>query len=160
MSKKLITVFLTNNQYEAEIIKQQLLMEGISSSIVDEHLGGAPYFSSAVGGIKIQVNQSDYYRSKEIINEYTVSNDTTVAKVLQCPRCDSTNTKYKKTSLLIKILSIFTFGMPLFFRIKKFRCNNCNYQWDDNFIVFEFIFGFILLCLNIFIWLVILDRLL
>jgi len=68
--EKLITVFSFNFAYEAYIVQSKLESEGISSFLQDEYyLQLNPLATNAIGGLRLQVLESDLNKTLEILKE-------------------------------------------------------------------------------------------
>jgi hypothetical protein len=69
-NEKLITVHTFSLAPDASIIRGRLESEGIACFVQNELISQvAPFYSSAFGGIKLQVKESDAPRAIEILEE-------------------------------------------------------------------------------------------
>jgi Cdc6-like AAA superfamily ATPase len=65
-----VTVLTFTYPYEAEIIRGRLESEGIECFMQDElTVQVNPFYSNAIGGIKLQVRESDLERAIKILKE-------------------------------------------------------------------------------------------
>jgi hypothetical protein len=70
MVERLITIVTFSQPIMAELARTRLEAAGIYCFIVDEHIVMAqPFYSPAVGGIKLQVWESDVRRALEILRQ-------------------------------------------------------------------------------------------
>ena len=105
---------------DVQVIKAKLESEGIKVFLRDEYtLNTDPLISSAIGGVKLQVYDSDKTRAMAIYNSirnYAVDKD---GNPVVCPNCKATRSEvyYSRKKLLHKL---FPFLEPL-----KYRCLNC-----------------------------------
>ena len=68
MDDKLITVLTFTYPHELVIIRGRLESEGIECFVQDElTVQVSPFYSNAIGGIKLQVRESDYQKAVEIL---------------------------------------------------------------------------------------------
>lgn len=55
---------------EAEIVKGRLEAEGIGCALADKNVVTAqPFYSNAIGGVKLKIRPEDYERAKQILAE-------------------------------------------------------------------------------------------
>ena len=68
MDDKLITVLTVTYPHELAIIRGRLESEGIECFVQDElTVQVNPFYSNAIGGIKLQVRESNYDKAVEIL---------------------------------------------------------------------------------------------
>ncbi len=135
MPDKLITIATFSHPIEAHILKTKLESEGIECFIADENTVTMNWlYSNAIGGVKLQVKKSHFKRAMAIIQEkhtnklsqnklYKSNNDP------HCPKCNSTNVCYEKFSRRFAFISWILLGVPLPFIKRKWKCNECGYEW-------------------------------
>lgn len=138
--KTIITFTLPQDAYLA---KGFLDSEGVESVIKDELTAQVyNFYSNAIGGVKLQVKESDYENGllilqkggyinsddkKDEINIEIVHIDKTTTKKI-CPFCQSDNIgKKKEPNILTIILLIFSIFFPIFKR--SYICYDCNKAW-------------------------------
>ena len=134
MSVKTVASF--REPYHAHIAKGKLETEGIPAVVVDEHLVQIYWvLSQAIGGVKIQVSEADVERAREIleldyIEELSVAEEAQLSPAPEdiCPKCGSDSISSNRYSLWSLIPSII-FLLPIFFRRKKWVCNDCGAAW-------------------------------
>ncbi|MDX5437376.1 MAG: DUF2007 domain-containing protein, partial [Pontibacter sp.] len=69
MAERLVTIATFNEPTEAHILKGRLEAEGILCFLGDEHIVGAqPFYSVAVGGVKLRVTEQDVEEAKTILS--------------------------------------------------------------------------------------------
>jgi len=113
---------------QAHLAKGKLEAEGVFSILLDEYLVGIDWvYSQAIGGVKLQVRDSDVKRAHNILKEdcsdiLRKKNLDMPAEV--CPKCGSCNISVQRYSLWSLIPSLF-FLCPIFFRRKNWRCTDC-----------------------------------
>ncbi len=82
MSKKLVTIATFDYIGEAQIAKLTLASKGIDCFLADEFMGTyAPY---AIGGIKLQVWDSDAERAEEVLREWEASASVEEKESAEC----------------------------------------------------------------------------
>lgn len=68
--QKFVTIISFTYSFQAYILKGKLESEGIICFIKDElAVQSNPIYSNALGGIKLQVMEQDYFRSLEVMKE-------------------------------------------------------------------------------------------
>jgi hypothetical protein len=73
-----VTVASFNYAHQAELLKGRIESEGITCNLKDELTATAnPFYSNAIGGVKVQVRQDDVEKTIPILKElgYTIDND-------------------------------------------------------------------------------------
>lgn len=69
---KIITIATFDNPMTANLIKAKLQDAGIDSFLANENIVGIqPFYSNAVGGIQLQVLESDAEHAIAILNDIT-----------------------------------------------------------------------------------------
>jgi hypothetical protein len=69
-NEKLITIFTFEFAHEAPIVKGKLESEGILCFLKDELTAQVvPFYSNAIGGVKLQVIESDAPQAIEVLKE-------------------------------------------------------------------------------------------
>ena len=143
MAERLVTIATFNEATEAHILKGRLESEGILCFLGDEHIIGAqPFYSAAVGGVKLRVTEQDVEEAQAILSrihrgDNQFDYDTIeLAPPMQehteeitCPRCGSDNVNEEKHNKTVFSLSYLLLGFPLPFLSRKFACYNCGNTW-------------------------------
>jgi len=130
------TVASFREPYKAHIARGKLEAEGIPAVVLDEHLVWVNWtHSEAVGGVKVQVPEEALDRAREILNA-DFTGELTDAEEIRlesspeeiCPKCGSSSISSNRYSLWSLIPSLL-FLLPIFFRRKKWACDNCGTTW-------------------------------
>jgi len=129
-AEKWVTIATFNFAHEAHLARTRLESQGIPANIADEHIVSINWFyAPAVGGIKLNVLETDVQKAKEVFAE---GSKIDPPKALQCPKCNSMDIEYqgfwRKTLFLSWILIMAPF-LPFLFRKKKWKCKACNFEW-------------------------------
>jgi hypothetical protein len=148
MNDGFITIATYPEPLEANLMRSKLLSEEIECILLDENLISVqPFYSNAIGGIKLQVHEDDAVRAKEILDESNKQPLHIVQKTedannpkthqstkLHCPECNSTEVYYERLSNSELVLCILLLGIPLLFIKGKYHCYNCGNKWkkEDN----------------------------
>ena len=115
---------ITSSTYPADIqiLKGKLESEGIPVFLRDENtINTDPLISDAIGGVKLQVYESDREKAIAIYKQlktYVTDEDGDLVACKNCRR-KQLEVIYLRKSLLYKL---FPFLEP-----KKYRCDNCNF---------------------------------
>ncbi len=130
----LVTVDTAYNSIEADLMKSRLEAEGISVFLLGEyHVQLLWLHSNAIGGIKVQVKESDADRARSLIRllkESQLEIEPEKEKV-QCPNCGSSDIRLKRKSWRIAFLTFFLCQIPLPFRRNIALCNSCGHKWKS-----------------------------
>ena len=78
MLEDLITIATFDLTVQAELAKAKLESEGIDCLLLDKNLIGAlgPFYSSMLGGIRLQVRESDAELARKILEHESPTSDT------------------------------------------------------------------------------------
>ena len=133
MNDKLILIKTFNSPIDANIAKGLLESNNIEGILFDENIVYTnPIYTTAVGGVKLLVRESDYESALKLFNETQKHSDRSNEK-LECPQCNSIEViskyKYNWIALLVMLIS-FSFT-PKAGGIKKYNCKKCNFIWED-----------------------------
>jgi len=133
-----ITVKTFDNIIDAYILKNRLETDNIECFIQDENTVSIdPLLSNAVGGIKLKVQEKDYAKAFDIIQELENKPfEDRYGNIIVCPNCGS-NQLYKDfnsiqdlkgiiSALFSLVLSIF----PIYLN-KVFRCKKCDTEFKQ-----------------------------
>ncbi len=156
-NEEFITVLTATFGYEVAVIRGRLESEGITCFVQDElTVQVDPFLSNAIGGVKLQVRESDLEHAVEILkdagyikngdaqpsdklsplNEYPHEQEDVNNKAeVVCPYCGSREVApFKKTGWLFLLASLFSFLLavcpaPVF--QKKYYCFNCKQEFKN-----------------------------
>ncbi|MEP6923888.1 MAG: DUF2007 domain-containing protein [Pyrinomonadaceae bacterium] len=135
MTKALIVIATANDLIEAAVLRGRLESAGIQAFLLDEGIVAAHgLLTNAVGGIKIQVEQTDAERALVIVQEQRQPRTATKSKKVNtgwgvCPKCSGKNLKPFREALGWKGV-LLLFGLMIFRPKRKLQCNSCDYCWD------------------------------
>lgn len=125
-----------NDVGEAYIVKNRLEAEGITCYIRDEHtLTVNPLYNSALGGIKLCVQESDVETALKILVELESTPLTDDAgNTITCPKCGSDHIigDYKSMrdprSILAILIAFFLAIFPFFVKSVR-KCKDCGAEF-------------------------------
>jgi len=149
-NEKFITVLTVAFPHEMAVIRGRLESEGVTCFVQDElTVQVHPFYSNAIGGVKLQVLERDLNQAVEILKEtgyikeenlpppdepspINHSNNQHVTErgvEIICPVCSSEEVvKTRKTGWLFLLTSLmFMFPTPFFQR--KYYCFNCKQEF-------------------------------
>jgi len=120
---------------EAQIIKGRLESEGIPVFLSDNFtIETDPLVSNAIGGIKLKVYVEDALQAQHIletIQKYSVDDD---GNAIKCINCNSNHIAMVSTITDFKsffsFLIGFLFGTLPFYTKDKYKCEDCNTEFD------------------------------
>ncbi len=106
---------------EAQIAQTKLESEEIECFVRDEYLANImALYTNALGGIRLDVQEADFERATQILQEV----DASVEKIV-CPQCGSDRVKKNDWSWRLAFLSLFALTVPLPFQKKRRKCDAC-----------------------------------
>lgn len=111
------TVAVFYNLHEAQLFQAFLKSNHITCFLADEHIVSInPLYTSAVGGIKVNVGAHDLQTALALYETYKTGESPYILPET-CPRCHSSN-----------ILMLPEEKAAYY---DEFRCFDCDYEWDD-----------------------------
>jgi hypothetical protein len=115
--------------HEADTICMLLESNGIKTFVPDQGtVTVQPFYSHAIGGIRVQVDENDLEEARRILESQSLSQDT---GLFPCPECNSDSTEYQEFSRRFAFLSLLLLGIPLLLRKRKHICHTCGHKWKD-----------------------------
>lgn len=132
----LITIATFDNSLDAESVRGKLEAEGIQTFLKDENIVSIMWlYSTAVGGIKLQISSDDEIQAREILArpEERIPVDHVVigSSEIVCPSCQSNNIKKENYSRAVTAMSILLLGFPIPYPSVRYRCFYCDHQWTE-----------------------------
>ena len=129
MHEVLVTIATYTAAADAYIAKGILESAGITCFIFDENMNFV--YSNAVGGIKLKVPSSQRFWANEILKQ----NDEIVPeevrkKDYECPQCGSREVEFKKSSIIVSLLTSLLFVLHIPRVKKKLKCKMCGCNWE------------------------------
>ncbi len=127
MMKTLTTV---NWIGEADFLCAQLEANGIKTFVPDQGTVTVnPLYASAIGGIRIQVDERDVPHACEILKDRLPA----VAKgMFECPKCGSDSVRYEKVSRRFAFLTMLLIAIPLLWFKRHCKCEACGHRWKEH----------------------------
>ncbi|MFQ5664689.1 MAG: DUF2007 domain-containing protein [Terriglobia bacterium] len=116
----------------------RLESEGIECFVADEHIVRMIWiYSVFVGGVKLQVKESDAERAKGILAEvpkgaeWAQEQEASPAEPqIHCPSCGSGNVYFERIRRRLALAGWF-FGLPLRFSKKRWSCWDGGDEWKE-----------------------------
>jgi DNA-directed RNA polymerase subunit RPC12/RpoP len=141
---KLITILTGTFGSEIAVVRSKLESEGITCFVQNELTAQVlPHYSNAVGGVKLQVRESDLTQALEILKETEQTLIDEEAENLQtedqqtmrkksditCPLCGSDEVVKTKKAGWVFLLTSLLFLLPTVFLKKKYYCFDCKQEF-------------------------------
>lgn len=138
------TIISFTYPHEAHVARAFLESEGIPVSLKDElTVQVNNFYSNSVGGVKLQVSESDKDRSIRLLTEagYILKPEEngderphkperlSPANPLACPYCHSTDIRKQRKPGYFIVFSILLLGFPLLFFRSAWFCFDCKREW-------------------------------
>lgn len=133
-----VTIMTFTYPTELVVLRAQLEDDEIECRVLNElAVQVYPFYSNAIGGIKLQVKQSDIQRANEILNsgayikEVKLQPSKNISEIddnstdIKCTNCGSIDVLKNKISGPVFAISILLLGFPLPFMSKVYHCFNC-----------------------------------
>jgi DNA-directed RNA polymerase subunit RPC12/RpoP len=141
---KFITILTGTFVYEIAVVRSRLESEGIICFVPNELTAQVvPHYSNAVGGVKLQVRESDLTRALEIlreaehslIDEETEAHQTEDQQTIReksdivCPFCGSDEVVKTKRAGWVFLLTSLLILFPTPFLKRKYYCFDCKQEF-------------------------------
>ncbi len=133
---KLETIKTFDNPINAHILKTRLESEGIECYLFDENISTLnPLFNISVGGIKLNIKNTDRDKAQAIIQEIE-GNDLLDEEdhTIYCPKCNSKHLyagfkSMKDFKGIMSAIIAFVFMVfPIYFKT-VYRCKDCGFEF-------------------------------
>jgi hypothetical protein len=122
------TVARFREPYQAHIARGVLESAEIDAYVLDDHLVGTNWlYSSAIGGVRLYVDDENEAAALEILNAEVED----PGEDEPCPACGSAEFEVSRYSLWSIIPALLTTA-PLFFPRKSWRCTRCRARWGPD----------------------------
>ncbi len=109
----------------AYIARARLDAEDVPTNVADEHkVGVAWLYSQAIGGVKLQVLESDVRRARAILEAPQPGEEADSVSYGACPSCGGINVSPATYPKRVGIFSLLL-GFPLPFKRKQLSCASC-----------------------------------
>lgn len=123
------TVARFREPYQAHLARGVLESAEIDAYVLDDHLVGTNWlYSSALGGVRLYVDDENEAAALEILNSEVEEPDDDDEP---CPACGSTELEVSRYSLWSIIPALLTTA-PLFFPRRSWRCKRCRTRWGSD----------------------------
>ena len=136
---KFITILTGTFGYEVAVVRSRLESEGIICFVQDElTVQVSPFYSNAVGGVKLQVRESDLAQALEILKDTEhplVCEQTTYHQTegeesdIVCPLCSSDEVVIARKAGWVFLLTSLLFAFPSPFMARKYFCFDCKKEF-------------------------------
>jgi len=124
------TITTVTWMYQADFLCSQLASYGIDAYVPDQATAGVlPLHGGALGGIRIQVPDEQFDQAVSILPEIS---SASVEKEPCCPKCGSTQVRYKRESWVFFAVMILFMGIPVLWLKKIFQCGSCGHRWKED----------------------------
>lgn len=152
--EKFITVLTATYGYEIAVIRGRLESEDITCFVKDElTVQVNPFYSNAIGGVKLQVKESDLNHAVKILKEtgyikddnFCSSNDFVCLtdgceeqynpnnkEITVCPNCGSDEVVQTKKAGWLFLITSLLFMYPTPFFKKKYCCLDCTQEFKQS----------------------------
>lgn len=137
-ARRIVTVRRYRDLAEAYVERSLLESAGIPAWIADEHLVRMDWFySNLVGGLRLQVDESDEAAAREILEEGTPETITYGEEEVfvqpTCPKCGSAEiTLGSGTERGRSLVALYLLAIPVPPREAAWHCEACGAEWADD----------------------------
>ena len=143
-SEKIITIHTFTFAHEVAIVRGRLESEGIPCFAQDElTLQVSPFHSNTIGGVKLQVLESNVPRAIQILKEAGYIRDEQISpkvkkekrnaemidREVRCPYCGSDEVKAVKKGGWLFLLTSLPFLAPSPFLKRNYHCFDCQQEF-------------------------------
>lgn len=118
------------NYIPAHIISGRLQSEGIRCHLFDEaSVTMAPFLGSAIGGIKLVVDEADEVRARNLLNEY----EEQYRMAATCPKCGANDIQLlpkKSAGNMLTAILTWAFSNYAVSADHVYTCGKCGFETD------------------------------
>lgn len=117
----------------AHIARLHLESHDVPCVIVDENLVATDWlYANAVGGIKLQVPESDVAEARDLLGAGGNSHDEPADPPGTCPRCGSNAPTRPRLSRAALLVSVLLLCLPLPSILSRRCCGACGFEWTHD----------------------------
>ena len=138
MADELITIAKFHTMGEAKLAQGKLNSAGIAARVRDENMVNL-HMAIALGGIRLQVPDSQVVRALEVLDDFTpesseTDEDNETDTIACCPECESLEIREVGADGPRQIaLWSAAIPVPEFHQgelLRRWKCLACGYQWE------------------------------
>ncbi len=122
----MVTVTRVHTVAEADALSSHLQREGIPAFVPDQYVATTYPMHGAGLGIRVQVDESDVSRAREILKEELPPEQLAL---FECPECGSDAVCYEAVSKRFIYLTVLLLGLPLLWLKQEYLCEDCGHKW-------------------------------
>ena len=148
---RLVTIATFSHDWEANLARIRLEEEDIESVVTDDVVSNVNWlWTNAIGGVKVQVRESDTERAVQALEEEPPGADAegppmepgpdeeqeaepevepTAAEETVCPACGSSEVCREALWSLPMVISVLLLWFPLPFVRRRWVCMRCGTRW-------------------------------
>jgi hypothetical protein len=138
MTDELITIAKFHNIGEAKLAQGKLTSAGIAAQLRDENMINL-HMAIALGGIRLQVPDSQVVRALEVLDDYVpegseTDEDSEIDSIACCPECESLEIREigaegpRQIALWSAAIPVPEFQQGEL--LHRWKCLACGYQWE------------------------------
>jgi DNA-directed RNA polymerase subunit RPC12/RpoP len=135
---KRITVAVFDEPLQAHLARMRLEREGIPCVLENENTVSMIWtYSMMVGGIRLQVGESDAERAVAVLGEKPppaegpAGDEEEKQTAVRCPSCNGRDLVFEKWSRRWMWTFVALLGFPVPVRKNCWRCRTCGTEWKD-----------------------------
>lgn len=134
--RDLVTIRRYRDLSEALVARSAVESAGIFCFLKDENTIRLDWqISNMIGGIRLQVAAVDAEAAEAVLNEPIPDVieflDEPDFQQPRCPRCESTDINYERSSRGSALVSLYLLGLPLPRGSASWNCNKCGLRWEE-----------------------------
>ena len=138
--RNLVTIRRYRDLSEAIIARGAIESAGIICFLKDENLVRLDWqISNMIGGIRLQVAAADVESAEAVLASPIPNTIDFAGEFLdepgfqqpRCPRCQSTDISYERSSRKAAITSLYLLGLPLPLGGASWTCEKCGLRWEE-----------------------------
>lgn|SRR5512146_2904084 len=136
MPGSLVTLATFRDLPEALLAKGKLESAGIACFLADDNMVRTDWFwSNAIGGVKLKVEQEDVEAAMEVLSEEIPESLPAQEKVAfrqpKCPQCGSLDVRYDSPWHGLRLALLWFLPIPAPAGRKRWMCEACGAQWRE-----------------------------
>jgi transposase-like protein len=128
----MVTIATFNEPAKAKRLKARFQESGLKADIHNEgHLQQLGFMSKPQANVKVQVEDDDFERARELMVEWEASDPDIAAALIRCPQCGSSQIEYPQLTrkAITPAMASVLFALRVF--PKEFYCEDCHFTWSN-----------------------------
>ena len=128
----MVTIATFNEPAKAKHVRQRFQEAGVRADIHNEGaLQRMAFMSKPQANVKLQVDDDDFERAQNLMNEWQQNDPAVAAAIVRCPQCNSSSIEYPQMTRKALTPGVVSLLCALRIIPKEFYCQDCHFTWNN-----------------------------